>query len=145
MIRTIALASLLMLSVLPAEAASCAHVSSEALARDVAGHFIARRLGDLAARLPRTQVRLLVEHSLSDEDSTPRRLPLRDVDRALDAGRPASPPGRHLLGAMTCRGLVCSFGPSEGILHNNLYLKELRLARQAGCLTVVRLHVLDGD
>lgn len=128
-------------------APSCHTASVEQLGRDVAEAFAARAMAALAARLPNRPVRLHVEHSLSDEPET-LTIRLRNLDRQIarrdGAARRGEPIGRQSLEGMNCSGLVCRFGPS-GILHNNLYLKELAFVRRNGCLTVSRIHLLDGD
>ncbi|MGL4290875.1 MAG: hypothetical protein ACRCVA_31290 [Phreatobacter sp.] len=129
-------------------ASTCAHSDAEQLGRDVAAHFVARTLDRLARRLPARRVTVHVEHSLADDLTFSADVPLADVEQWLARAEASEPRRaahqRGVLEGMECRSLSCSFGPS-GILHNNLYLRRLVFARAGGCLTVVRVDLLDGD
>ncbi|MBL8568572.1 MAG: hypothetical protein JNK84_05760 [Phreatobacter sp.] len=140
-----AAAPVLLLLSAPAVAQPRCHAGSlEQLGRDVAAAFTARSMAGLAARLPDRPVSLIIQHSLNDRTD---RLTVRlgGLDARLDrvAGR-QEPRGRQVLDGIACSGAVCRFGPS-GILHNNLYLKEIGIVRQGGCLTVSRIRLIDGD
>jgi hypothetical protein len=142
-----ALPALLALTV-PAAARPACHVASvEQLGRAFADAFAGRAIASLAPHLPNRPVSLVIEHSLDDriERLTVRLRSLDAQIARLDraAGR-QEPRGRQSLEGMACTAAACRFGPS-GILHNNLYLKELGITRQGGCLTVSRIHLLDGD
>ena len=136
------------LAAAPVSAAPACHSpTAEALGREVATHFQARTIAELARRLPNRPVTLTIEHSLSERrDRHTTRLAGFD-DRILRIGRAAGrsePHGRNVLEPMACAGRVCRFGPSS-ILHNQLFLKEITVTMVRGCLTVSRVHLLDGD
>ena len=143
-----AFAAALLLQLEPAGAATCAYRSVEHLARDIARHFQARTLTDLGRRLPPSRVRLRIEHAIDEKLNLTDRLAITGLDARLAAAEKAEPrrasAGRLVLDGMACQGLTCRFGPS-GILHNNLYLQQIRLSRSRGCLTLVEIHLLDGD
>ncbi len=142
-----ALPALLALFV-PAAARPVCHVAGvEPLGRAVADAFAGRATADLAIRLPDRPVSLIIEHS-PDDRSERLTVRLRSLDAQIirlesAAGR-QEPRGRRVLDGMACTATACRFGPS-GTLHNNLYLKEVGIARQGGCLTVSRIRLLDGD
>lgn len=129
-------------------AATCAYSDAGQLGRDVASHFVARTLDQLAPRLPVRPVTIHVEHSLADDLTFSVTVPFADVEQRLARAEASEPRRaahqRGVLEAMECGSLSCSFGPS-GILHNNLYLRRLVFARTGGCLAVIRIELLDGD
>ncbi len=133
---------------LPAAARPACHVAApEPLGRAVAEAFASRSAATLAARLPNRPVRLVIEHSLDDRVQR-LTVRLRNLDaqiaRLERAEGRREPLGRQVLDGMACTATACRFGPS-GILHNNLFLKEVGIVRQDGCLTVGSLHLIDGD
>lgn len=135
----------LLLLAAPALAQPRCHAGGpEQLARDVAAAFTAWSMADLAARLPERPMSLVIERALGDR-SERMTVRLRSLDARLDrAAARQDPRGRQVLDGMACSGVACRFGPS-GILHNNLFLKEVVAVRQGGCLTVGRIRLIDGD
>lgn len=129
-------------------AGTCAYADADELGRDVAAHFVARTLDQLALRLPARPVTIHVEHSLADDLTFSVTVPLAGIEQRLARAEAAEPRRaahqRGVLEGMECRSLSCSFGPS-GILHNNLYLRRLVFVRAGGCLTIARIDLLDGD
>jgi hypothetical protein len=142
-----ALSALLVLSTPVAAQPACCARSVEQLGNAVAEAFRSGSMAGLAARLPNRPVSLAIEHSLGDGVDRVT-ISLRSFDAQIirldrAAGR-QEPRGRQILDGMACTATTCRFGPS-GILHNNLYLKEIGIVRQNGCLTVSRILLLDGD
>jgi hypothetical protein len=151
----------------PAGAQACAYSDIKRLGRDVARHFEARSLGDLGRRLlppsARGLVLLRIEHSIDEGDDPAAgtgsydgaiylndHTPVAGIEARLAAAQDELEeepiPAREVLGAMTCRGLVCVYGPSPtGILHNHLYLTQIVARRSGKCLTLTRIDLLDGD
>lgn len=141
------LALLLLLAPAPLSAATCRNGEVTSLAADFARHYEAGTLRELAAGVARRPLTLRIESSL---EGTVRRqaLPgLAELEAAItrDEGGREQQRRRSPLGPLTCTGAACRFGPSHGILHNHLYLKEVTIQRRGGCLVVTGILLLDGD
>jgi hypothetical protein len=144
----VTLAGLSLLQPEPSEAAACAYRKVERLGQDVAHHFEAKTLNKLGRHLPAHSVRQHIEHSIDDDLELTDQVVVVELEARLAAAETANPrqaaPQRQVLDTMECHGLSCRFGPSS-ILHNNLYLQQVRFARIQGCLTLAEIDLLDGD
>lgn len=129
----------------PAGAASCRHGEAALLAAELATHFEAGTLRDLAAGLARRPLVLRIESSLEGTVQRQSLPGLAEMEAAIRRDERAERRLRGTLGPATCRGGVCRYGPSQGILHNHLYLKEATIQRREGCLVVTGILLLDGD
>lgn len=141
------LALLPLLVPVPLSAATCRNGEVAALAADIARHYEAGTLRDLATGVTRLPLTLRIESSLEGTVRRQRLPGLAEVEAAIarDEGGREQPRRRSPLGPLACLGEACRFGPSEGILHNQLYLKEVTILRWEQCLVVTGILLLDGD
>ncbi|HEX8846428.1 MAG TPA: cystatin domain-containing protein [Pyrinomonadaceae bacterium] len=118
-------------------------------ALDVA--FMSKNLGSLDARRPFVgKVRIVIEHSLAADDAKDR-FEVRDfrklakAEQWLRSREQEELPFRETRPLEQCRRGVCTYDFNGGILHNRLYLKEVRYGMRNGRPYLKRILLLDGD
>jgi len=121
------------------------------LAKAVAERFPARTLAGLDKdRAVRGRIKIVIEHSLADDDD-PQRFEVRrfsslaQVEKWLKSREIDGLPGRHSRDFLNCARGVCRINMDGGINHNNLYLKRITYGVSNGCPYLKTIYILDGD
>jgi len=112
--------------------------------------YKSKTLGTLDERkLINGSLLVVIEHSLGEgkgQFARKRFKTFAQLDgwlkkRETDEGAPF----RQLMPLKKCAKVRCSYNFDGGILHNQLYLHDLYYSFGNGRLSVVKLHLLDGD
>lgn len=113
--------------------------------------FETKKMGQLDADRPyRGAVRIVIEHSLAD-DNDPDRFMIRKFTSFARAeawfkGREIEGlPGRNTRPVEKCAKGVCTYNTEGGISHKNLYLQKITYGIRAGCPYIKTIYLLDGD
>lgn len=131
--------------------AQCKKQPIDALSKAVAEGFEAKTLGSLDAQKPYTgRVRLVIEHSLADDNAKDRFVirsfvSLAKAEAWLKSREHDEMPGRRSMPFQKCANGVCTFNFDGGILHNTLYLKKIAYGIRTGCPFLKTIYLLDGD
>jgi hypothetical protein len=153
-LSTIALLLFVTSSIVPA-AGTTKTTSIQDLVDKLATAYAIRDLGSLDADRPyRGSVRIVIEHSLAEDDS-PDRFAIKSFKSLAAAqkwlisretpneGTPLPIPESRPL--EKCRKGVCTFNFDGGILHNHLYLKKVTYGISGGSAYIKSIYLLDGD
>jgi len=137
---------------LPVRAVSpCKKQPIEAFAKSIAEAYQGKTLSTLDAQRPYVgKVRIVIEHSLADDDSKDRFVikwftSLANAERWLKNREHDELPGRESRPLTRCRKGVCTYNFDGGILHNHLYLKKLTYGLRGGCPYIKTIYLLNGD
>ena len=123
----------------------------ETLAKSVAEGYEQRKLRTLDTQKPlRGTFRIVIEHSLAEDDAPDRFVVRRFASLAkfedwLKRREHEKLPARSVRPLKSCAKGVCTFDLDGGILHNNLYLKNMTYGVSHGCPYLKTLYFLDGD
>lgn len=137
---------------LPVRAGSpCKKQPVENLAKAIAEAYQAKTLSSLDAQKPYVgKVRIVIEHSLADDDSKDRFVikwftSLAKAEAWLKSREHEEMPGRAAKPLTRCAKGVCTYNFDEGIVHNTLYLKKISYGLRVGCPYIKTVYLLDGD
>jgi hypothetical protein len=147
--KPIAMALLALLISLPADTRAAPKKQTiEQLVKQLSEAYLAKSLGRLDAKRPyQGNVKIIIEHSLSEDDYDIKRVKtLKQAEQWLrrredEDGTPLREV-RRLLG---CKKGVCRYDLDGGISHNHLYFKKITYAYRNGALYLKTIHLLDGD
>lgn len=100
------------------------------------------RLGVLGSRL-----KVEIQHSIIEPEFESRWVKnFTGAERWLKSREDAEGfPRRYALQFKGCRAGICTFESEGGILHNQLYLKQIRYRFRGGRIVVTAIRFLDGD
>ncbi len=139
------------LSSMAAAQTVCKQQPVETLAKSVAEAYNQKTLATLDHHKPyRGSIRVVIEHSLADDDAPDRFVvrrfaSLARFERWLKSREHEEMPARSIMPFKSCARGVCSFDFDGGILHNNLYLKKITYGASKGCPYLRTIYLLDGD
>jgi hypothetical protein len=124
--------------------------SMERLANAVAIAYQNQNLGVLDPQHPYVgKVEILIQHSLGGDSDRPvgqSFTRLVAVEQWLKHKARGSGPYRTLKPLVGCHKGLCTFNFKDGILHNHLYLKEIRYGLTKGDRPYIKsILLLDGD
>jgi multidrug efflux pump subunit AcrA (membrane-fusion protein) len=111
----------------------CKRQTIEALVKAIAEAYEAKTLASLDSERPYLgKVRVVIEHSLADDNAKDRFLigrftSLAKAEAWLKSRAHEEMPGRSTKPLTKCAKGVCTYNFDGGILHNNLYLKKNNL------------------
>ena len=131
--------------------AQCKKQPVDALSKAVAEGFEARTLSSLDAEKPYSgRVRIVIEHSLADDNAKDRFVirsfvSLAKAEAWLKSREHDELPGRRSMPFQKCAKGICTFNFDGGILHNTLYLKKISYGVRNGCPFLKSIYLLDGD
>jgi len=147
-----AVASILFSFSLPLHAQTpCKKQPVEDLVKAVAEGFVARTMRSLDAQKPYVgRVRIVIEHSLADDDAKNRFVirsftSLARAEAWLKSREHEAMPGRDIKPLARCAKGVCTYNFDSGIVHNTLYLKKITYGTRGGCPYIKTIYLLDGD
>lgn len=129
----------------------CKKQPIEDFAKAIAEAYEGKTLSTLDVQRPYVgKVRIVIEHSLADDDSKDRFVikwftSLAKAERWLKNREHEEMPGRESRPLTRCRKGVCTYNFDGGILHNHLYLKKLTYGLRGGCPYIKTIYLLDGD
>lgn len=124
----------------------------EQLVKSLAEAYTSKTLGKLDAETPYLRkIRIVIEHSLAEEGAkdsvevkefrtlaqAERWLRSREISEGV--------PARGGMPLEQCSKGVCTFDFNGGILHNHLYLQEIRYGYRRGRPYIKTIFLLDGD
>lgn len=139
------------LSITSHAAPDCKKQSIENLVNAVAEAYEAKTLGTLDAQRPyASRVRIVIEHSLADDNDKGRFVirsfaSLAKAEAWLKSREHEEMPGRQSRPITKCSKGVCSYNLEGGINHNNLYLTKITYGIRNGCPYLKTIYLLDGD
>jgi hypothetical protein len=142
---------LLFSSSLPVRAGSpCKKQSIDDLAKSIATAYEGRRLATLDGQKPYVRVRIVIEHSLAEDNAKDRFVikwfpSLAQAESWLKSREHEEMPGRAAKPLKLCAKGVCSYDFDGGIVHNTLYLKKISYGFRGGCPYIKTIYLLDGD
>jgi hypothetical protein len=150
--RTLVIVLALFSAGLPVHAQSpCKKQTVENLVKVVAEAFEAKTLANLDAQRPYVgRVRIVIEHSLADDDDKDRFVikqftSMARLERWLKSRETDGMPGRNIRTEVRCAKGVCNYNSEGGINHNNLYLTKITYGFRSGCPYIKTIYLLDGD
>jgi hypothetical protein len=150
--KTTTTALLVLLTVISATASSkCKKQPVADFAKTLAQSFEGKTMAQLdATRSYSGTFRIVIEHSLADDDSPDlfvvrRFRSLAAFEKWLKSREIEGLPGRNSMPLVGCARGVCKFQSDVGILHNNLYLKRVTYGIRNGCPYIKTIYLLDGD
>ena len=123
----------------------------EQLAKAIAKAYEAKTLASLDAGKPYVgAVRIVIEHSLADDDAKDRFVIRRFASFArfeawLKSREVEALPARESRPLERCAKGVCTYNFDSGILHNHLYLKKITYGLRRRCPYIKTIYLLDGD
>jgi heme-degrading monooxygenase HmoA len=130
---------------------TCKQQTAAELAKSVAASYSQRTLARLdAQKRVRGTVRIVIEHSLAEDDA-PNRFVIRrftsltKFEGWLKSREHEELPARSVMPFKSCAKGVCTFDFDGGILHNNLYLKRITYGMRNACPFLKTIYLLDGD
>ncbi len=129
----------------------CKKQTIEQLVAAIGEAFEAKNLGSLDADRPYLgKVRIVIEHSLADDDSKDRFVikwftSLAKAEVWLKSREHEDMPGRAAKPLGRCTKGVCTYNFDDGIVHNILYLKKITYGLRSGCPYIKTIYLLDGD
>ena len=129
----------------------CKKQTVEELVKTVAESFEAKTLRSLDSDRPYVgKVRIVIEHSLADDNDKDRFLIKRFTSLArfeawLKSREIEELPGRESRPLERCAKGVCTYNFDGGILHNHLYLQKITYGIRNGCPYLKTIYLLDGD
>ena len=120
----------------------------EQLVKRLSEAYLAKDLGRLDAERPyQGQVRIVIEHSLSEDDYDIKRVKtLKQAERWLKSLEDEDgTPIREVRPLLRCRKGSCTYNFDGGISHNHLYLNKIIYGYRNGSWYIKTIHLLDGD
>jgi hypothetical protein len=118
----------------------------EQLARELADAYVKRNLGRLDRKYPiQGKVRIEIEDSLSGEDTIKEFRSLAQSEQWLRSRARNDFPVRQSKPLIGCNRGSCTYDFSQGILHNQLYLKKISYGYKNGRHYLKAIYLLDGN
>ncbi len=134
-----------------AQAQTSCEQTAEQIAKSVAKAFEAKKLGSLDAnRASVASITVKIENSLVDDGAkgqfvTKTFKSLKAAENWFTKREVDSLPGRNSTPLISCKKGTCTF-KSEGLLHNNLYLKLVTLGyTKEKCPYIKSIYIVDGN
>ena len=130
---------------------TCQHQTIEPLAKAIAARYEGKTLASLDAGKPYVgAVRIVIEHSLADDDAKDRFVIKRFASFArfeawLKSREVEDLPARESRPLERCAKGACTYNFDGGILHNHLYLKKIIYGFRGRCPYLKTIYLLDGD
>ena len=125
--------------------------SIERLAQALASAYQAKALGRLDAAQPAAKTRVVIEHSLAEDDAKDRFVrqnfpSFAQAEQWLRKRETAEgAPFRESNPLLRCKQGVCAYDLARGLLHNRLYLQKIAYAYRRGRPYIKTIYLLDGD
>jgi hypothetical protein len=146
------LALILWLIALPVEAQTRAKKGSvEQLAKALSRAYGAKALGRLDAGRPYVgKVKIIIEHSLADDDDKDRFArksfkTLAQGEKWLRSREFEGTPSRGSRELLHCKKGVCHYDFGAGINHKVLFLQKFTFGYRNGLAYIKTIYLLDGD
>jgi hypothetical protein len=128
----------------------CKQTDTE-IAKAVSKAFVGRKLGSLDAnRLSKTAIAVKIENSLAEDGAkgqfvTKQFKSLKAAENWFTKREIDQLPGRNSFTFSGCKNGNCNF-KSQGLLHNNLYLKRVMLGyTKEKCPFIKLIYIVDGN
>jgi hypothetical protein len=123
----------------------------EQLVKSLEEAYAAKSLGKLDAGRPFSgRVKIVIEHSLADDDAPDRFevkqfKTLAQAEQWLRSREIEELPVRETRPLLQCKKGVCSYNFDGGILHKHLYLRKISYGYRNGRPYLKTIFLLDGD
>lgn len=132
-------------------AAAPANLTIEQLQEELAAAYTSKKLNELDAKYPVVgRLKVVIEHSIWEGEGrngvvTRRFKTYAQVEKWLKSREHDELPARQTMPLVNCEKGACTYNFDGGILHNHLYLQEIRYGFRKGRPYIKAIYLLDGD
>jgi hypothetical protein len=139
---------LFLFSLIISNAFACQISDINAFARDIATSYKSRTMEYLDAKYTlKEPIEVIIEHSLLEDEVFEKKKfkDFKSIQEWLTSREMDRLPHREIRKLLSCREGECLYDFYEGILHNTLYLHDIKYSGNNNCAAISVINFYDGD